>query len=225
MILTGKVPRVSKLISNIHWIIILYTAFQCFTVFEENNSKLDQLKESLPIIQTQLAKQRKEYKQIRSYFKDIEEAKKNIEIVAKEVEKIQRKLPSQVDDTVNLSLFRNVSEKLNMKSVNLQPSIEDNRGFYIAKEYILKAQATYLQFIRFMEDVGNSEKLINITDVDFQKLEKKQRGRFQLIDGTVKIEAYRYNSNHREDRGFDQIEAEFKNKKKKPKKKKNRKKK
>ncbi|MCP4913874.1 MAG: type 4a pilus biogenesis protein PilO [Oligoflexia bacterium] len=215
----------AKLISNIHWIIIFYTLFQCYTVFEEQDDKLNSLKESLPLLQQQLSKQRKEHRQIKSYFKDIEEAKKNIEIVAKEVEKIQRNLPSQVDDTVNLSLFRSVSEKLNMKSVDLQPSLEDNRGFYFAKEYILKAQATYLQFIRFMEDVGNSEKLINITEVDFNKLDKKQRGRFQLIDGTVKIESYRYNPQHKENRGFEDIEKEFKNKKAKPKRRKRKKKK
>lgn len=220
-----RVVSLGKLVTNIHWFIILYTAFQCFTVYEEKNSKLEELKESVPIIRNQLIKQRKEHKQIKSYFKDIEEAKKNIEIVAKEVEKIQRKLPSQVDDTVNLSLFRNVSEKLNMKSVDLQPSIEDNRGFYFAKEYILKAQATYLQFIRFMEDVGNSEKLINITEVEFNKLDKKQRGRFQLIDGTVKIESYRYNPQHKENRGFDAIEEEFKKKTAKPKRRKRKKKK
>lgn len=215
----------AKLISNIHWIIIFYTLFQCYTVFEEQDDKLNSLKESLPLLKQQLSKQRKEHRQIKSYFKDIEEAKKNIEIVAKEVEKIQRKLPSQVDDTVNLSLFRSVSEKLNMKSVDLQPSLEDNRGFYYAKEYILKAQATYLQFIRFMEDVGNSEKLINITEVDFSKLDKKQRGRFQLIDGTVKIESYRYNPQHKENRGFEDIEKEFNKKKAKPKRRKRKKKK
>lgn len=215
----------AKLISNIHWIVIFYTIFQCYTVFEEQDDKLNSLKESLPLLQQQLSKQRKEHRQIKSYFKDIEEAKKNIEIVAKEVEKIQRKLPSQVDDTVNLSLFRSVSEKLNMKSVDLQPSLEDNRGFYYAKEYILKAQATYLQFIRFMEDVGNSEKLINITEVDFSKLDKKQRGRFQLIDGTVKIESYRYNPQHKENRGFEDIEKEFNKNKAKPKRRKRKKKK
>ncbi|MDC1173808.1 type 4a pilus biogenesis protein PilO [Bacteriovoracaceae bacterium] len=204
-----------KIVSNIHWLIFLLTAFQCFTVYEEQNEKLVNLQNSIPAIQGQLAKEKREFKQIKSYFKDIEEAKKNIELVAIEVEKLQKKLPSQVDDTVNLSLFRQVSEKLNMKSVNLQPSIENNRGFYFAKEYVLKAQATYLQFLRFMEDVGNNEKLINITEVKFGKLQKKQRGRFQLIDGEVKIEAYRYNPSHKVDRGFSNIEAEFENKKKK----------
>ena len=58
------------------------------------------------------------------------------------------------------------------------------------------------------------------------KTEKKQRGRFQLVNCKASIIAYRYNPNHKEDRGITSIEKEFdgKPRARKPKKKKKKKK-
>ena len=65
----------------------------------------------------------------------------------------------------------------------------------------------------FFEKIGASERLLNIKSVEIRRSEEKQRGRFQLINANVTIEAYRYNKDHKEDRGIDKIESSFKDKK------------
>ena len=42
----------------------------------------------------------------------------------------------------------------------------------------------------------------------------KQKGRFQLIEGKIVIEAYRHDPSHKEDRGIDNIEQDFEKKRK-----------
>ena len=43
-----------------------------------------------------------------------------------------------------------------------------------------------------------------------KRLDQPQRSKFQLIEGEFTLEAYKYNSAFKEDRGIDQIEKEFK---------------
>lgn len=202
-----------KFFKLIHWVIILYAAWNCYVIFSEKEEEISNLENQIPPINMQITKTKKEIKQIRSYFKDIEDAKKKIEFVAMEVEKIQKKLPNIIDDTENLGLVKGVAEKLNLKQIFLSPGIEENKGFYYIKKYELSARGTYLQFLMLFERIANSEKLLNIKNVEFGQVAEKQRGRFQLIDGRVIIEAYRYNDRYKEDRGIKEIEDSFKNKK------------
>lgn len=212
-----------KIISKIWILILAYGGFQAWTMYQEHTEAMVQLESSIPQIQGQINRARKEKKQIASYNRDIEQAKKNIELVASEVEKLQKKLPEAIKDAENLNLIRNIAAGINIKNIFLSPGIEENKGFYFTKRYQFQGTGTYLQFLIFFEKIGASERLLNIREVKFKRSEEKQRGRFQLSNATITIEAYRYNPEHKEDRGIESIEKEFSKPKKKPRKKKKKK--
>lgn len=200
-------------ILNYVWILIIaYGGWEAFTLYETFQTDLIGLESQIPIITRKIKKGQKEKKQIRAYLRDIEEAKSNIELVAKEVESLQKKLPDSIKDTENLGLIKQIAEGLNIKNIFLSPGIEENKGFYFTKRYEFTATGTYLQFLIFFEKVGASERLLNIKTIDIKKSQSRQRGRFQLVNAKVIVEAYRYNPDHREDRGINKIETNFKNK-------------
>lgn len=195
------------------WVLIIaYGGMEAFLLYETFEVDVGALESEIPLIQNKIRKGKKEKKQIGTYLKDIEEAKQNIELVAKEVESLQKKLPEIIKDTENLGLIKHIADELNIKNIFLSPGIEENKGFYLTKRYEFTATGTYLQFLIFFEKIGANERLLNVRMLELKKSDVRQRGRFQLVNAKVVVEAYRYNPNHREDRGINKIETNFKNK-------------
>lgn len=209
-----------NLAGKIHIFLFLYLAFKIGTEFIQNQEKDVQLRDQIPIIQNKISKAKKSKTQIKSYFKDIEEAKRRIEKVAIEVETLQKQFPENISDTENLGLIRSLAESLNIKNIFLSPGDEKTKGFYVSKTYSLKATGTFLQFLILLEKIGSSERLLNVKDVDFKQTKEKQKGRFQLVNANIRVDSYRHNPKHKEDRGFSAIEEDFKAKKKTKKKRK-----
>jgi Tfp pilus assembly protein PilO len=199
----------NKIISNIHWIIILYVSFNLYMKYEENMEAIETKRSSIPNIKRQIKKKRKDKKQLKQYFKDIENAKQKIERVAEQVEALQKQLPNNISDTENLELIKGLAEGLNIKNIFLTPGIEENKGFYMVKRYDFNGTGTFLQFLVFFEKVAENDRLLNVTSLKMANTGKKQRGRFQLVNCNASIIAYRYNPNHKEDRGIESIESKF----------------
>jgi len=199
-------------------LIILYGGWEAYQVYVFHEEKIVNIEAAKPRIQTQIRKARKEKKQIKTYLRDIEEAKKNIELVAQEVERLQKKLPETIQDAENLAIIKKIATDLNIKKIYLSPETEENKGFYFIKRYAFSGEGTFLQFLIFFEKIGQSERLLNVSEATLKRSDLPRRGRFQLTDAKVIIESYRYNPDHKEDRGISNIEKSFKEKAKKPKK-------
>lgn len=212
-----------KIVSNIHWIIIFYVSFNLYMAHEENMTGIENKKTSIPNIKNQIKKKKRDKKQLKQYFKDIENAKQRIERVAEQVEALQKQLPNNISDTENLELIKGLAEGLNIKNVFLTPGNEENKGFYLIKRYEFNGTGTFLQFLVFFEKVAENDRLLNVTSLKMNKTEKKQRGRFQLVNCKANIIAYKYNPNHKEDRGIKMIEDEFDKKTVRPRKRKKKK--
>lgn len=192
------------------WILILlYGGWEGYVVYETHMENIKQKEDVAVRIENKIRKAKKERKQIKTYLRDIEEAKKNIELVAQEVERLQRKLPEKIQDVENLSIIKNIATGLNIKNIYLSPGTEENKGFYFTKRYEFSGVGTYLQYLVFFEKIASSERLLNVREVEFKRSQEPQRGRFQLTNAKVVIESYRYNPDHKEDRGIKNIETEF----------------
>lgn len=199
-----------KLLSYTHIFILLWTSWEVWTKYDNHINEMDNLTDRIPIFQQKIKKINKQLSSLKTYYKDIDAAKEKIEKVAERVEAIQRQFPDTISDAENLQLFSELTKGINIKDVYLTPEREDVKGFYITKEYALKASATYLQFLVFLEYLESREKLFNIKSITLSQSSLKQRGRFQLVDGEIRILAYRYNKAYKEDRGYDKIEQELK---------------
>ena len=202
-----------KITKNLHWFIIAYAGFELYTAYMIANENLMRIEsnEETQIIQARQYK--KTLKEIENYYKNIEVEKLKIERVANEIEKMQQLLPSEISDTENISLLRRMGDDVNIKEMSITPEMEVDRGFYFARKYKVKAKATFLQFLIMLEKISENKRILNVVDSTFKKTERVQRSKFQVIDGEMTIEAYRYNVNFKEDRGLDKIEQEFKDNK------------
>ena len=203
-----------KILKNIHWLIIAIALYNIGDYWKGADDKLTELAGQQAVQREGLSKAQKIKKDITSFYKDIDEAKGRIERVAKEIEKSQQLLPGQISDTENISLLRRMAEDVNIKELSIQPDRDDDRGFYIARKYRFRAKATYLQFLIMFEKISENKRILNVAELNFKKLDQPQRSKFQLIDGEFLLEAYRYNSSYKEDRGIEKIEQEFKSEKK-----------
>ncbi|MCK5884540.1 MAG: type 4a pilus biogenesis protein PilO [Bacteriovoracaceae bacterium] len=199
-----------KVLTKIHLIILLLAMFFAWEKYSDHLINRENLESMIPALHGQIQKREKQLLTLKKYFKDVEVAKKKIELVALEVEKRQKQFPNEISDPKNLQFFSDTAKEINMRDVYLSPGREEIKGFYITKEYTLKVSGTFLQFLVFLERIENQTQLFNIKSIHFNQAEKKQRGRFQLINGDIKILAYRYNSGFKEDRGFDKIDEDFK---------------
>lgn len=123
---------------------------------------------------------------------------------------MQQLLPGEISDSENMSLLRKLAEDINIKEVSISPETETDRGFYLARRYRIKAKATFLQFLIMFEKIAENKRILNVGESTFKKSDVLQRSKFQVIEGDLVIEAYRYNANYKEDRGIDEIEQQFK---------------
>ncbi|MFZ8934124.1 MAG: type 4a pilus biogenesis protein PilO [Bacteriovoracaceae bacterium] len=213
-----------KVAKKLHVFLFLFFSYQLFVLYEGYTSEQESIITEIPNLKNQISSNKKKKRQLQKYFKDIEGTKKRIEKVAIEVESLQKKFPEKLSDTENLGLLRDIAESINIKDVFLSPSGETLKGFYYSRGYSLKATGTFLQFLVFLEKVAKSERILNIRKINFVNSDQKQKGRFQLLNAEISIESYRHNPKFRENRGYDDIENEFKKEKKKKKSKRRKKK-
>jgi len=198
-----------NILQKIHWLIIAGALFNITTYYLDVNEQLSGIVAQQDIQTQSYQKGLKTKKELALFFKDINEAKARIERVAQEIEKTQQLLPSTISDTDNIGLLRKIAEDVNIKEVSINPAEDDDRGFFIARKYKFKAKATYLQFLIMFEKISNHKRILNISQLAFNKLDEPQRSKFQLINGEFILEAYRFNPQYTEDRGIDRIEKAF----------------
>ena len=209
---------IKKLIQNI-WIVFLgFILFDVFQKYNQHAVGLEEVKSQIPSIEKSISVKEKKVQALEGYFSDIDNAKNRIEKVASEVEKVQQKFPSVINDSFYNRGIREFTQQLNMKKVSITSGDEVDKGFYFIKKFELSAHATYLQFLMLLEKIEGFEKLLNISDITFRELPEKQKGRFQLIEGKITIEAYRHDPGHKENRGIVDIEKDFETKEKQEKK-------
>lgn len=215
----------NNLMKKLHLLLFIYFAQEVYFIYDGFVVKENEITSSIPNLEVQIKKNERKKKDLKKYFEDIEGVKKRIDKVAQEVESLGKKFPDKISDTENLGLLRDIAESINIKNIFLSPANEALKGFYYSKNYNFKGTGTYLQFLVFLEKVATAERILNVKSVDFLKNKDKQKGRFQLLNAEIAIEAYRYNPRYKENRGFDDIEKQFKDKKSEPKKRTKRKKK
>jgi Tfp pilus assembly protein PilO len=201
------------LVKNLHFLIIAMALFNIFNLWSEKTEILDGLIVQTDSLSNTVKNKEKSKKEINKFFTDINEAKDRIERVASEIEKIQQQLPTEVNDGDVINFVTKKADELNIREVNITPSLElEDRGFYKIKKFIFKAKGTYVQFLILFENIADYKLILNIGKVEFSRNSLMQRSRFQIIDGQFEILAYQYNSDYKEDRGFDKIEQQSKGK-------------
>lgn len=179
-----------------------------------HTERLAEIQAQVPDLQGQIDQVHKKRKEIEKFLKDIEESKKRVDAVAQQVELLTKKLPDEINETKVLETLSAVANQVSLKKLTFETGEERVRDFLYAKDFTFKGTGTFLQFLVFLENLAAQERIFNIKSIKISKNKTPQKGRFQTVDVEGIIEAYRFNPNYREDRGFDKIEQEVGAKKK-----------
>ena len=199
------------LLKNIHWLIILYAGFNLFTLYEDSEQRKESAIQVLESIRVKRNKIKRKLSEINKFKANLEASKERVNEVVKQIEKIQKQLPSEVNDTLVQQQLGGYSNSLKIKDPKALPSKEVERGFYYEKEYQYKAQGTFLQFLVFFEKLTKSERILNVKKMNLTHINEDQsyRGRFQVLNLDATIESFRYNSNYKENNGLSEIETKY----------------
>lgn len=198
---------VNKLISNVHVFILVYGLYGTWLSYDEHAIRMEQVNNQFVPVEVELAKNQKKVKEIQEFVKKTEESKIRVEEVAKNIESAQKQLPAEINDNQILTFLNQELTSLNIKDPQITPGQEKTSTYFISKEYSLKSKGTFLQFLIFLERIGNAARIYNIKSLKLVVTETGPKGRFQLVTGEGIIEAFRFNPDFKVDRDFDQIQA------------------
>ncbi|MEX1099067.1 MAG: type 4a pilus biogenesis protein PilO [Bacteriovoracaceae bacterium] len=197
------------LIKNIHWFIIAYAAQGLFMLYSEKDEAYQNLITQTPVLKTKIAREKTKLSQIEEFKKNLSSTKDRVQEVVKQIEKVQKQMPSDVNDAEVQELLGNMATDLKMKQPNQSPGNEADHGFYFAKEYQFQGRGTFLQALIFFESLSKAERILNVKEVKIKHISEKVRSRFQIIDLQTKVESFRYNKNYKEKSGVEEIEKQF----------------
>jgi Tfp pilus assembly protein PilO len=192
----------NKFISQIHWVVLGWTIFSVWTMYQEHLVQLDGIKNKGLTVDKEIEKTQKKVKQVEDFSKNTEVVKTRVEEVAKNIEAVQKQLPSDINDSQILTYFQTEMNSLNIKDSNFSPGKEEKGTYYISKDYKLKGKGTYLQFLIFLERIANADRIYNIKDLKFSSPTGNQKGRFQIINAEGTLQALKINPDFKVDRGF-----------------------
>jgi len=174
-------------------LIIAWSAFDFYQFYFEKQELLNLKIGQIPALDMQIDKNKKMLGQLEQYKTDIEDAKRRMDIAQKELDKIQNQLPNEISNAEYLQFLSEIAGSLNIKNISLNPGDEEEREFIVARTFNVKAQGTFLQFLIMMEKIAENERLLNIDKLKIIRSSQQQRGRFQLVELEMSVEAYRFN--------------------------------
>ena len=199
----------NKLLGNFHWIFFIMAAMNLFTIYEEKSVVVENTNLSIEGLKGRRISQERKLKSITKFKENLSQSKDRVKEVVKQIEKIQKQLPSEVNDTVVATSISELAEDLKMQNVGISPLAEELNGFYFTKNYNVKADGTFLQAIIMFENLEKSERILNVKGFEIKDQNTVTRGRFKVLSVETNIESYRYNSNYKEKSGVEEIESKF----------------
>lgn len=192
----------NKLLGSLHWLILIYGLYGTWVIYDEHELKLQEIASRSSEIDQEIAASERKIKEIEEFVRKTDEYKSRVEEVAKNIETVQKQLPAETNDSQILSFFQQEINSLNIKDANFTPGMEETSTYFISKEYAVKARGTFLQFLIFLERIGNADRIYNIKELKLVTPNESQKGRFQMVTGEGIIQAFRFNPDFKVERGF-----------------------
>jgi Tfp pilus assembly protein PilO len=189
---------------NLHYVILALFVFLEYSSFGEHQDMVVQLQSQIPPIQNKIKKKEKRLKDLKTFEANLEASKLRVKEVSDQIIKVQKQLPTEINDSVVLNFIAEESGSINVRNMRVSPKLEQLNDFYFSKGYEYEGTGTYLQFLVFFERLNAAERLYNINSVSIQQTNEEQKGRFFLVDLKTEIESYRYNSDYRVETGIEE---------------------
>lgn len=176
--------------------------YNAWVYWDEHSTNMESMTNQIQGLETSIESNKKRLGDIEEFVKKIDEYQLRVEEVAKNIESVQRQLPATTNDTEIISFINQELTTLNIKESNMKPGSENFQTYFIAKDYDLTAKGTFLQFLVFFERLGSASRIYNVPELSLKVISDGKRGRFQMLEGSAVIQAYRYNPRFKVERGF-----------------------
>ena len=193
----------TQFFKNLHVLIILYALYGLWVFWDEHSMAMEQLNMQSQSLDNEIVAGQKRLSEVQEFIKKRDEYKLRVEEVAKNIEAVQRQLPPEIVDNQIINFFKSELTSLNVKDANVVPGAENTTTYFISKDYKLTAKATFLQMMIFFERIGTAARIYNISDLSMDVAEGGRKGRFQVIEASANIQAYRFNPDFRVERGVE----------------------
>ncbi len=183
----------TQFFKNLHILIILYALYGLWVFWDEHSMAMDQMNMQSQNLDNEIVASQKRLSEVQEFIKKRDEYKLRVEEVAKNIEAVQRQLPPEIVDNQIINFFKGELTSLNVKESDVVPGVENATTYFISKDYKLTSKATFLQMLIFFERIGTAARIYNISELSMDVAQGGRKGRFQVIDATANIQAYRFN--------------------------------
>lgn len=192
----------NKVIASVHWIVVGLGLWNIWFLYEDHSLQIEEVISRETQIESEIGEKKKSLEEIKDYVRKADEFKSRIEQVAKNIETTQRQLPQETNDDKIISFLKSEMGLLNIKEGSVVSNQEQKSTYYISKDFSLKAEGTFLQFLVFFERLKEQDRIYSIKELKIVNSNDKQKGRFKMLSFQSVIQAYRYNPDFKVDRGF-----------------------
>lgn len=192
----------NKIIASIHWVVVGLGLWNIWFMYEDHSVEIEEVLSRETQIESEIGEKKKSLEEIKDYVRKADEFKARIEQVAKNIESTQRQLPQETNDDKIISFLKSEMGLLNIKEGSVISNQEQKSTYYISKDFSLKAEGTFLQFLVFFERLKEQDRIYSIKELKIINSNDKQKGRFKMLSFQGVIQAYRYNPDFKVDRGF-----------------------
>lgn len=183
----------TQFFKNLHVLIIVYALYGLWVFWDEHSMAMDQMNMQSQSLDNEIVASQKRLSEVQEFIKKRDEYKLRVEEVAKNIEAVQKQLPPQIVDNQIINFFKSELTALNVKDADVVPGVENTTTYFISKDYKLTSKATFLQMLIFFERIGTAARIYNISELSMDVAQGGRKGRFQVIDATANIQAYRFN--------------------------------
>jgi len=192
----------NKIIASIHWVVVGLGLWNIWFMYEDHSVQIEEVLSRETQIESEIGEKKKSLEEIKDYVRKADEFKARIEQVAKNIESTQRQLPQETNDDKIISFLKSEMGLLNIKEGSVISNQEQKSTYYISKDFSLKAEGTFLQFLVFFERLKEQDRIYSIKELKIINSNDKQKGRFKMLSFQGVMQAYRYNPDFKVDRGF-----------------------
>jgi len=188
-------------LKNIHMFIIIYAGYNLFMIYEEKELALVASMQGKSTAQAKLKKSKASLEEVDRFNKNLEESRKRVKGVVENIKKIQRQLPSEINDSDVQGILEGISNTLKMKEMELKPKTENSHDFYFSKDYLYDSKGTFLQGLILFEKLEELSKTGRILNVKYVRMtldkDADSRSRFKVLNLSTVVESYRYNPSYK----------------------------
>ena len=181
-----KLPRVQKIAILVGAVVVLIGLYW-FLFYKGHSEKLDAQRTVLTKKQQELSEQKVILANLPKFRQETEEMKAKRQVALQQ-------LPNKNDIDKLLKDISYHAIESGLEILLFKPSKEVKKNFYAEIPVELKLSGTYHDFGLFFEKIANLSRIVNVADLEIQKIKEKSKEKSvrNLLEASCKAKTYKF---------------------------------